>query len=151
MKVLLINVNCNNGSTGKIVYDLYNQCRENGHAAAIAYGRGPKVKGEHIYRISPQWEVYLHAALTRITGYTGCFSYIATRRLFKLIEKFQPDVVHLHVIHGYFVNVIPLIEYLKKRILRQYGRSTVNMRIQGSAVMHMSVKSGRTAAVPAPT
>lgn len=118
MRVLLLDVNCKYSSTGKIVYDLYTQLRADGHEAAIAYGRGPIVEGENIYRFSPVWEVYLHALLTRVTGYTGCFSYVATRRLMKYIEKFQPDVVHLHDMHGYFVNIATLVEYLKKKQIR---------------------------------
>ena len=115
MRVLLLDVNCKYSSTGKIVYDLYRQLKEDGHEAGIAYGRGPLVDEENIYRFSPQWEVYMHALLTRITGYTSCFSYFATKRLIKFIENFQPDVIHLHDMHGYFVNIIPLIDYLKKK------------------------------------
>lgn len=118
MRVLLADVNCKYSSTGKIVYDLYTQLRADGHEAAICYGRGPLVEGENIYRFSPKWEVYLHALLTRLTGYTGCFSPITTRRLLKYIDKFQPDIVHLHDMHGYFVNIIPLIEYLKKKRIK---------------------------------
>ena len=114
MRVLLLDVNCKYSSTGKIVYDLYTQLRRNGHEAAIGYGRGTLVREEYIYRFSPQWEVYIHALLTRITGYTGRYSPIATRRLIRIIKKFQPDVVHLNDMHGYFVNIIPLVEYLKK-------------------------------------
>ena len=60
-------------------------------------------------------EVYLHAALTRITGLTGIFSPIATRRLIKFIEGYQPDVIHIHELHAYFVNHIPLMEYIKSK------------------------------------
>ena len=44
----------------------------------------------------------------------GYFSYFSTRRLIKEIEKFKPDVVHIHETHSYFLNHLPLIEYLKK-------------------------------------
>ena len=55
MKVLLIDVNCKVGSTGKIIYDLYTKIRADGGDAAICYGRGPLVDGENIYRFAPQW------------------------------------------------------------------------------------------------
>lgn len=118
MKILLMDVNCKYSSTGKIVYDLYTQLNTNGHTAAIAYGRGELAQEKDIYRFAPKWEVYLHALLTRLTGYTGCFSRIATKRLFKYIDQFKPDVVHLNDMHGYFVNIIPLIEYLKEKNIR---------------------------------
>ncbi|MDR0606675.1 MAG: glycosyltransferase [Bacteroidales bacterium] len=113
MKVLLINSVCKTGSTGKIVYDLYTELNKNDHEAAICYGRGQKVKEHNIYKFSSNWEVYLHVLLTKITGLTGCYSYFATRKLIKFIEKFQPDVIHLHSIIGYFVNDVFLLKYLK--------------------------------------
>ncbi len=118
MKVLLLDVNCKYSSTGKIVYDLYTQLKAEGHEAAVGYGRGPRVKEKNICRFSPVWEVYLHAFLTRVTGNTGCFSYIGTKRLLGLIKVFRPDVVHLNDMHGYFVNIIPLMEYLKRNQIK---------------------------------
>ncbi|BCZ49023.1 glycosyl transferase [Clostridium gelidum] len=118
MKVLLLDVNCKSGSTGKIIYDLYTQLNENDHTAAIGYGRGPLVDESNIIKFSSNIEVYIHALLTRITGFTGCFSYFATRRLIKFIDKFKPDVVHLNDMHGYFVNIMTLMKYLKKNNIK---------------------------------
>ena len=115
MRILLINSVCRNGSTGKIVYDLYVQSRQDGHEAAICYGRGPQVVGENIFRFALDWETYLHAGLTRITGWTGCFSALSTRRLLKFIDDFQPDVIHLHEPHAYFVNLKPLFRYVSQK------------------------------------
>ena len=118
MKILLIDTLCNSGSTGKIAYNLYSGMKRLGHESAIAYGRGKLIDDANIYRFSPKWEVYLHAALTRLTGITGCYSPIATRRLLKFIKRFSPDVVHLHNIHGYYLNDCVLLNYLKKSNIR---------------------------------
>ena len=118
MKVLLIDVHSQASSTGKIVRDLYTCLSKSGHTAAIAYGRGKRENASDIYKFSPDWEVYAHAALTRITGRTGCFSPIATRNLLRFIDEFGPDVVHLHELHAYFVNVAPVITYLKKKSIK---------------------------------
>lgn len=118
MRVLLLDVNCKSGSTGKIVYNLYTQLNKNGYTAAIGYGRGPLVKEPNIIKFSSNAEVYIHALLTRITGLTGCFSYFATRRLIRFMDEFKPDVVHLNDMHGYFVNILPLIKYLKKKNIK---------------------------------
>ena len=115
MKVLLIDVNCKYSSTGKIVYDLYRKLLEEGHDAAICYGRGKLIQEHNIYKFGVDWETFLHAGLSRITGLNGCYSSISTRRLIKYIEKFNPDVVHIHELHAYFVNIKPLINYLKKK------------------------------------
>lgn len=118
MKVLLVDVNCKQGSTGKIVYDLYTYLRRNGHDAAVCYGRGGAVREPDICKISSNAEVYIHALLTRITGLTGYFSPFATTKLIRYIQAYQPDVVHLHDIHGYFVNIITLMNFLKKQRIR---------------------------------
>lgn len=114
MRVLYINVNCKYTSTGKIVYDLYAQCRKDGHEAAVCYGRGPLVEEPGIYKFGLDWETNLHALLTRLTGLNACWSFFSTRRLLKFLDQFQPDVVHLHELHGYFLNLKPLYAYLSK-------------------------------------
>ena len=118
MRILLIDVNCKKGSTGKIVYDLYKTLRACGHEAAICYGRGLIVNEPEIFRFSSKLEVYLHALLTRITGLTGCFSPIATHRLIRFINRFNPDVVHIHELHAYFVNIVPVMNYLAKNKIK---------------------------------
>ncbi|MDD4165063.1 MAG: glycosyltransferase [Eubacteriales bacterium] len=118
MRVLLIDVNCKNSSTGKIVYDLYTGINENGDEAAFCYGRGPLIQEKNIYKFGLDWETYLHALLTRITGFTGCFSFFSTRRLIKFINDFKPDVVHIHELHAYFVNIKPLLSNLKENQIR---------------------------------
>lgn len=118
MKVLLIDVNCKNSSTGNIVYNLYNYINSSGDEAAVCYGRGPKIEEKNIFKFGIDAETYLHALLTRITGFTGCYSFFSTRRLIKFIKEFNPDVVHIHELHAYFVNIKPLINYLKKNHIK---------------------------------
>lgn len=114
MRVLLIDVNCKTSSTGQIVYDLYSFLNSQGEQAAVCFGRGDKIEEENIFKFGIDWETYLHAFLTRLTGYTGCFSYFSTKRLIRFIEDFKPDIVHIHELHAYFVNIKPLLNYLIK-------------------------------------
>ena len=118
MRVLLIDVNCKNSSTGRIVYDLYSNINASGDVAAVCYGRGQKIDEPNIFKFGLDWETCLHAMLTRLTGFTGCFSFFSTRRLLNYIREFQPDVVHIHELHAYFVNIKPLLSYLKKAGIR---------------------------------
>lgn len=118
MKVLLIDVNCKNSSTGKIVYNLYNFINSKGDEASICYGRGPIIVEKNIFKFGIDIETCLHAFLTRITGYTGCFSYFSTKRLIKYIKKFKPDVVHIHEMHAYFLNIGQLLNFLGKNNIR---------------------------------
>jgi len=118
LKVLLIDVNCKNSSTGKIVYNLYSYLGQNGNEAAVCYGRGDLVEEKNIYKFGLDWETKLHALLTRITGYTGCFSVLSTKRLIAYIDSFKPDIVHIHELHAYFVNIKPLLEHLKAKQIK---------------------------------
>ena len=112
-RVLLIDVNCKYSSTGKIVYDLYNSLRADGRNAAICYGRGPLVEEEDIYKFGLDWETSIHAGLARVTGYNGYYSPLSTKRLINFIEQYKPDLIHIHELHAYFVNIKPLINYIK--------------------------------------
>lgn len=114
VKVLLVDVNYKHSSTGKIVQSLAQMLVSDGHDALVCYGRGTKESSRLAIRISSAWEVFLHAALTRLTGLTGFFSYFSTRRLIKLIREFSPDVVHLHELHGYYLNISTLVNFLKE-------------------------------------
>ncbi len=115
MKVLLIDVNCKNSSTGKIVYDLYTYFNTHNNIASVCYGRGKKINEKNIYKFGIDIETYLHAFLSRVTGYNGCFSYFSTKRLIKYIDNFKPDIIHIHELHAYFVNIKTLIEYIKRK------------------------------------
>ena len=119
MKILLIDINCKNSSTGKIVYDLYKEINnKKGYEAAICYGRGPLIKESKIYKFSTDLETKIHAFFTRITGLMGYFSPFATRKLIKFIDEYNPDVIHIHELHSYFVNIIPLVNFIKKRKIK---------------------------------
>lgn len=114
-RILLIDVNCKYSSTGKIVYDLYNGIRADGRKAAICYGRGEVVKGQNIYKFGLDKETYIHAGLARLTGYNGYFSPLSTHRLIQYIDAYKPDLIHIHELHAYFVNIKPLLAYIKKK------------------------------------
>lgn len=117
-KILIIDVNYKSSSTGKIVYDLHSNLLLDGYSSFVCYGRGKRPDEPNVIRFSSKLEVYIHAFLSRITGLMGYFSFISTRKLLKFIEMYKPDVVHIHELHAYFVNIIPVIEYLKKNNIR---------------------------------
>jgi len=113
MRVLLIDVNCKSGSTGKLVYDLYHEINKKGYTAAIAYGRGPIVQEPNIYRFGVALETNFHVLMNRLTGIHGSFSYFSTIRLIRFIKKFKPDVIHIHELHGYFINIVSILKFIK--------------------------------------
>ncbi len=109
-----IDVNYKYSSTGKIVSELHHQLIAHGHQSFACYGRGENVKEPNVYKFGLDVETNLHALLTRITGLTGVFSPFSTARLIRKIKQFQPDVIHIHELHAYFVNHARLMNYIKK-------------------------------------
>lgn len=117
-RILYIDVVCKYGSTGKIVYDLCHVMHERGYDAAVCYGRGEDIKERDIYKFGLDWETNIHAGLARLTGFNGFFSPISTKRLINFIEYYKPDLIHIHELHAYFVNICPLLDYIKKKHIK---------------------------------
>lgn len=114
MKVLLIDVNCKQGSTGKIVYDLYQHINGSSNDAMICYGRGDLVREKNIIKFSSDIEMFFHALTSRVTGLNGYFSPIATHRLIREIKRFKPDIVHIHDPKTYYMNIGTLVRFLAR-------------------------------------
>lgn len=114
MKVLIINSTCGYGSTGKIVVNLHNEIKKHGDDCCIAYGRGKADEQINAYKIGSRIDVLIHGLFNRITDKHGLYSRRATRRLIKKIKEYKPDVIHLHNIHGYYLNYEILFSYLKE-------------------------------------
>ncbi len=112
-KVLLVNTVCGTGSVGRIMVGLYDVLEEHGYTCMMAYGRGTAPEGYRAYRIGNDQDVYLHGFMSRLTDRQAFFSAHATREFIKVIEDYDPDIVHLHNIHGYYLNIKLLFEYLK--------------------------------------
>lgn len=112
-KVMLVNTVAGKGSVGRIVNGLSSELKERGAKTLIAYGRGDRPEGHDSFRIGSNKDVYIHGALSRISDRHGLYSEKATRALIGKIEEFDPDIIHLHNVHGYYVNYRLLFSFLK--------------------------------------
>ncbi len=112
MKVVHIN-SYSNGSTGHIASSIHSALLDSGNESLFAFGNGPDiVRGG--YRIGSKFDFFLHTLTTLLTGLHGYSSAFATRRLVKKLKKFNPDIVHLHNLHGGYLNLKILFNFLKK-------------------------------------
>ena len=111
-RILFINSVCN-GSTGSICKNLYKAAVEEGHECCIAYGRGEAPKGFKTIKIGNKLDIYLHVLKARLFDASGFGSKQATKEFIKKIDEFKPDIIHLHNIHGYYVNIEILFKYLR--------------------------------------
>lgn len=116
MKILMIIVVCGRKSTGIICTDLADELTSRGHIVKIAYGREevPEQYEKYAVRIGNDIDVFLHALMSRVLDSCGFHSTYYTKKFIKWIEEYNPDVIHIHNIHGYYVNVKILFEYLRK-------------------------------------
>lgn len=114
MRIMQVNVVYPKGSTGKIVKDIHKQLLENNHESIVCYGRGDNVSEIKAYKIAPEFIMKLQSLRAKITGYAYAGCYYSTYNLMNLIKNERPDVVHLHCINGYMVNIFKLMEYLKR-------------------------------------
>lgn len=111
--ILQINTVCGVGSTGRIAVDLKEEIDKNKYNMYIAYGYG-KSNIENTIKIGTKLDYIIHNILSRITGKQGGFSYFATQRFLKKVNKIKPDIIHLHNIHGNYVNYKLLFRYIQR-------------------------------------
>lgn len=114
MRVLFVNAVCGSGSTGRIVTDLCEILKQQGHQVHVVYGVGQasRIAPEDTTCISNKVDYYIHNATARITDRAGFYSHLATKKLIQAIKAFSPDVIHLHNLHGFYVNIKMLFEFL---------------------------------------
>lgn len=114
LKVLQISTVCGSGSVGRITVDIYDMLERNGDEGFIAYGRQSAPKGVNAYRFGSNLDMGIHVLSTFFKGEHGFASADQTRKLIRKIQMWEPDVIHLHNIHGFVLQVELLFAYLKK-------------------------------------
>ncbi len=114
MKILQINSVVNSGSTGRIAEDIGKVLMAHGHESYIAYGRGNRPSNSNTIKIGTDFDVYAHGAKTLLFDLHGFGSKSATLKLIQQIEKIGPDIIGLHNLHGYYLHIGILFDYLRK-------------------------------------
>lgn len=115
MKVVFqINATANSGSTGRIAENIGNLAIIEGWTSYIAYGRWACNSESELIRIGAKKDVWLHVLQTRLFDRHGLASAKATLVLVECIKQINPDIIHLHNIHGYYVNYEILFEFLSQ-------------------------------------
>lgn len=104
------------GSHGRLMHDIRDAVRPLGIEARIAYGRGAPGDAD-AFRFDTRADVLAHVLRTRALDQHAQGSRHATRRLLRAMDAFQPDLVHLHNIHGYYLHAQSLFAYLRARNL----------------------------------
>jgi putative colanic acid biosynthesis glycosyltransferase len=112
--LLQISIEVNSGSVGRIAEQIGEVVLENGWASYITYARNNNPSKSEVIKIGNKIDLYWHGLETRIFD-NHCFSSkSATKDLINIIKEIKPDIVHLHHLHGYFINIEILFQYLKE-------------------------------------
>lgn len=119
MKLLIINSVLSFGSTGRIALETARKYEQEGYEVKAAYGRDfgrlPEEAMKYGVRIGNDMDVYVHGTLSRLTGKHGLYSRKATKDFLKWADEFDPDIIWLHNIHGYYINYELLFDWIKSR------------------------------------
>ena len=114
MKVLQINITVNVGSTGRIAEQIGLAVMAKGGESYIVHGIDSALSKSEVITIASRWNYRLHRNLSNWTDMQGRFSTLVTMRLVRKIKKITPDIIHLHNIHGSYINYKVLFNYLRK-------------------------------------
>ena len=114
MKVLQINTVYGTGSVGRICMDLYEICEKNGIESYMAYGRGEVRTDINGYKIGTTRDFIEHVLWNFARGESGFHSTMLTKAFLLYLDELNPDVIHLHNIHGFYINTEILFDYIKQ-------------------------------------
>ena len=104
-----------NNSTGRIMHDIQREVDISGMETLSIVGR------RHVYTDVPcvkfgnALSFWIHVIWTTLTdrhGLEPVLSVIYTRKMVRRIREANPDIIHLHNIHGYYLHYPTLMKYL---------------------------------------
>lgn len=110
-RILFINSVCGFGSTGRIVAEL---SKSEEYDSLVCFGRKKDFANVNSYQFANFFDNAFGALGTILFNNNLNICSIATKRLIKKIKEYNPDIIHLHNIHGYYVNIEMLFKFLKE-------------------------------------
>ena len=119
MKVFQIN-SVPYGSTAKIMLGISKALNQEGieNIVSSGYSYHPIEMPKNYIMIGSALDKALHILLSRITGFHGTFSYFSTLNLLRKIKKMGVDTIHLHNLHGWYINIPLLFKFIKKNNIK---------------------------------
>ena len=114
MRIVQINATCTAGSTGKICKAIGERLVGQGDESYTLHVQANVDTGSCISCGTPLY-LKTQALRSRVLGNYGFNSRAATKRMIAHLERLQPDIVHLHNLHGHNADLEMLFRYLKEK------------------------------------
>lgn len=112
-KIIYVSGSLNYGSPGRIVEQIGLLAQKNGYDVLVAHStRNENPSQLPHFAVTTKWQEVFHALGAKFFDMHGLLSTRQTERLVWKIKDYNPDIIHLHNIHGYFCNFKVLFEYL---------------------------------------
>lgn len=116
VRVLQITAFSGWGCTGRIAVGIHKAVKAHGHESAIAWGRiNTAPDSVETIKIGNGIDQKLHGLYTRITDKCGFASIEATKAFIKKVDEYNPDIIQMHILHGYYINLEILFNYIYER------------------------------------
>lgn len=112
-KLVQINTVCNT-STGRIMGNIQREAIRQGYDAVSFVGRRKVFEDVPCEKFGNPFSFWLHVAWNTAFDRQGYASWFHTRRLVSRLREIQPDIIHLHNLHGYYLNLPVLFRYLNE-------------------------------------
>lgn len=117
MKVLFLHSQCENGGISRIVFSICELLKQCGSEGRFAFSRGfiPEEHANDCFMFGDKKEIAKHVMLSRLFDKHGCGSKKATEDLIEWIDSYEPDIIHINNVHGYYLNMDIFFNYLKRK------------------------------------
>ena len=120
MRIVSIN-SVNFGSTGNIMLGIAKEAENAGHETLVCYLKSRENERKTVENkllIGSRFSRNLHRVLAKWTGFEGCFSLFSTWRFLRKLDAWNPDVLHLHNLHSWYIHLGLLFRWIKKRNIK---------------------------------
>jgi len=113
-KIVAINCAISSGG-GKVMMEIAEVARKNNYEY---YTFSPEANmpepSDHYYFLSRQ-EHRLNRKIGQLSGYDNAFMRRGTKKLIKHLDEINPDVIHLHGLHNWYIDYKLFVSYLNKK------------------------------------
>lgn len=112
-KLVQINTVCN-GSTGNIMGAIQKEAMAQGFETVSFYGRRKGYSDMPCEKFGSWSSFWIHVIVNILFDMQGGASVYYTKKMVRRLREINPDIIHLHNMHGYYMNLPILFRYLNE-------------------------------------